>query len=315
MRIAVLLDPQSTEIGRSAVAQVGGVDNVGSAMAVPGVTWQSTSPAVASISSSGVIVALSPGVTSIIAASGTLSAAAEFVVRGFTVPSLSLRITPGEPVIPLGGTIQLSAVVVSAAGDTVPAPTAVWATSQPELVSVSASGFAIGLGSGSAVLRATANGLTGSVLVTVRPIVDPGLEVHIAAPIPNAILGDLLHIVVTVIKNNQTAKLAKVEATIDNATVPLDTVALGALGGVQGWGKDLPLSNVPIGIHRLIVAAYSFTGETAADTVWFDRQVPQTGGTPPVGGKKQIRPLRGAGFVPDSVVVRKCLRAVEQCEP
>ena len=306
-----MLDPQSAEVGRTASARVGGVDNIGNTIAVPGVTWRSSAPTVASVASSGAIVALSPGVASIIATSGALSAAADFTVSGFAIPPLVLRIAPNDAVIPLGGSVQLSATSVSATGETVPVPTAAWVTSQPAIVSVGPTGLVTGVGSGSAVVSATANGLTGTAVVVVSPQVDPALTVHIAAPIPDAILADVLRIVVTVIKDNATARLSKVEATLDQAVIPLDTVRLGAMGGVQGWGRELPLANIPIGIHRLIVTAYSLTQEIAADTVWFAREVPQTGGTPPEGGKKQLRPPRQPGV--DSLEAPKCLAAARQC--
>lgn len=301
----MLLDPQSAEVGRTAVARVGGVDNIGNAIAVPGVTWRSSAPNVASVSPLGAIAALNPGVASIIATSGTLSAAADFTVSTFAIPSMFLRIAPNDGTIPLGGSVQLSATLVSATGETVPVPTAVWVTSQPGIVSVTPTGLVTGVGSGSAVVSATANGLTGTVTVVVSPRVDPALAVRIAAPIPDAILADHLRIVVTVIKDNVTARLSRVDAMLDQAVIPLDTVRLGAMGGVQGWGKELALSNVPIGIHRLIVTAYSLTNEIAADTVWFTREVPQTGGNPPEGGKKQLRPPRRPGV--DSAAIGGCL--------
>lgn len=266
------------------------MDNVGNRIAVGSVAWESSQSAVASIDAAGRISALSPGATSISATAGSVSASAPFTVTALAVPPISVRVAPPYATIAFGDSLQLSAATLKANGDTVYSGPYTWESSTPAVATASPGGLVKAISPGVAVVRATANGLSGSVAVTVNAFVDTSMHVNVAAPQPGEQVGDTLQIILTVTVASQIARIAKVVASIDRDNIQLDTMPLGAMGSVKGWGKHIAIVNYPIGLHQLVITAYAFSQATSADTLFFDREVEQTGGLVPGGGKKQLKP-------------------------
>jgi hypothetical protein len=77
-------------------------------------------------------------------------------------------LSPDDPGVPLGTTLQLQAVPRSACGNPVEDAQVAWTTSAPGVASVTASGMVTGEGIGTADITATSEGVSSSVTVTVR---------------------------------------------------------------------------------------------------------------------------------------------------
>jgi hypothetical protein len=131
------------------------------------ISWTSSNLTVASISTTGLARGLEAG-TSIITAS------AEGVTRQTTltvvaVPPVvqSVQVTPANPSIAVGDSVQLTATARDGSGNVVPGVAVTWSSSDTTKVRVSSSGRARGIAAGSAVVSATAGGVTGQTTVTV----------------------------------------------------------------------------------------------------------------------------------------------------
>jgi uncharacterized protein YjdB len=84
-----------------------------------------------------------------------------------TIADHSVEISPASATVAPGGTVQLSAVVVAATGDTVTAQVS-WATLSPAVATVSQTGLVTGVAAGTVQIVATYGGVGGSSLVTVQ---------------------------------------------------------------------------------------------------------------------------------------------------
>jgi uncharacterized protein YjdB len=131
--------------------------------------WTSSAPAVATVDpASGVATAVSNGTTTITATSGGSSGSATLQVQQVVS---AIAVAPPQDTVGPGGTRQLSASALDANGHAVPAVQFAWSTSDATVASVNASGLATGIAVGTAAIRASAGGVTGAALLTVRPVV------------------------------------------------------------------------------------------------------------------------------------------------
>ncbi len=85
-----------------------------------------------------------------------------------TLGSFTITVTPSSPTVAIGGTVQLAVAITDWNG----APTTgtvSWATQNPGIVTVDATGLVTGAGAGSAKVGATFHGATGTATVVVTP--------------------------------------------------------------------------------------------------------------------------------------------------
>ncbi|MCH7704350.1 MAG: Ig-like domain-containing protein, partial [Planctomycetes bacterium] len=136
----------------------------------PVVTWGVLDSAIVSIDASGVVTALANGATQIIATvddiSDTVGVGVQQIVAG-------LSVDPDTASISIGSTIQLSATAVDANQNEVPDGEQVnWESVAPSIASVDGAGLVTGVSSGDVYIRATANSLADSALITVFAVAD-----------------------------------------------------------------------------------------------------------------------------------------------
>lgn len=132
------------------------------------VTWSTTDSSIARVSSDGTLAAIAQGTTTITATSEGRTARTLVTVRA-SVPSVAvLEVTPRAGQLAPGGTLQLAAVAKNAQGTILKGHTVDWSTSDPAVATVSPTGLATGVGPGSAVVTAAADGQQVTVDVVVR---------------------------------------------------------------------------------------------------------------------------------------------------
>jgi len=136
------------------------------------VSWSSSTPAAAVVSSSpgtqGRSTGVSSGSTNIVAALGSITGSAALNVTNANLVSLSIQ--PANPTVPLRTSKQLSAVGTFDDGSSQDISTTVlWNSSDSRLGRVSSAGALTGVGIGTAQITATASGLSNSTNVTVDP--------------------------------------------------------------------------------------------------------------------------------------------------
>jgi len=139
------------------------------------VAWTSDNHAVATVTAAGMVAAHAAGTATITATSEGRDGRATLTVRPAAQDPevLWVQITPaGDLVQPQGSTRQLGFVARGANGVEVPGRAATWSSSNPAVVSVSATGMIEARAHGSAVVTATVDGKTGNATVLVPTQID-----------------------------------------------------------------------------------------------------------------------------------------------
>ncbi|MGD2135056.1 MAG: Ig-like domain-containing protein, partial [Gemmatimonadales bacterium] len=133
------------------------------------ITWTSEDESIATVSSTGLITAVSAGETVVYASSGGFSAAVAVTVRQAVA---EVVVTPDAATIPsLDGTVQLSAAAFDASGTAITDVAVVWGSADVAVVKVDETGLVTAVGNGTTEVLATVEGVSGSATVTVEQVV------------------------------------------------------------------------------------------------------------------------------------------------
>ncbi|MGQ0538135.1 MAG: Ig-like domain-containing protein [Gemmatimonadaceae bacterium] len=139
----------------------------GAVMGAARVHWAVQHPAIATVSEQGIVLAVAAGRTQVAASSGGKSAVVPVIVSALP-PSL-LRVQPSAASVAVGGRDTLLAEVIDASGRIINGYTVTWSSASPSIATVNPSGVVTGVAIGSAAITASAAGLSGTAVVTVRP--------------------------------------------------------------------------------------------------------------------------------------------------
>lgn len=127
------------------------------------ITWTSLSPAVATVSASGLVSGVTDGQAVITATSEGVSGQATITVFGAPVIA-TVTVTPtGTGTHAIGQTRQFTAVARAGSGTVIGDAVITWASSDEAAVTVTQTGLATVVGSGSATITASADEITGTI--------------------------------------------------------------------------------------------------------------------------------------------------------
>jgi uncharacterized protein YjdB len=130
------------------------------------VSWGSSNATTATISASGLATSFATGTTKISAIYGTVTGSTNLTVS--TAKLTSITLTPANPKIAKGTSLQMHATGHYSDGSTVPNLSGVtWKSSKPSIASIRSAGIVRGKKSGSVTLSATLSGVSGSTTLTV----------------------------------------------------------------------------------------------------------------------------------------------------
>lgn len=130
------------------------------------ITWTSGAPGIASVSATGTVSGLAPGVAVIAATIDGITGFATVTVRPRVVTTVQLA--PANPSIVANSSVQLQLTVRDQSGAALTNRPVVYASSNDTIAFVSSTGLVIGLRAGEAIITATVEGVSGSTPVTVR---------------------------------------------------------------------------------------------------------------------------------------------------
>lgn len=164
----VTVDPATMNLvaGNSQPAIASVVDASGQVLSGHTVIWSTQNAAVATVTQSGTVTAVSSGTTQVAASAGGKSGIIDVTVSGR--PVALVRVTPQATQVLVGASTPLSVAVLDAQGDPVPGKTVTWGSTNENIASVSTTGNVTGVSAGSATISATVDGLSGSSNVTVN---------------------------------------------------------------------------------------------------------------------------------------------------
>ena len=147
------------------------------------VTWQSTNPAVATVSNGGLVAGRSIGTSKIVAAYGKSSDTATVTVHAAVA---KLSVTPDSATVLVGQSMQLSFSALDKSGKTITGLTgssAKWSSSDPTIATVSPTGLVQGVASGVTAISLTVSGRTSVAFLRVSPL---PVDTVVLSPSPTA---------------------------------------------------------------------------------------------------------------------------------
>ncbi len=165
VRIAPL--NSSLTVGDSVRLTASALDDAGSVLSQRPATWTSGAPSVLSVSSTGLVRALSAGTGLVFAVIDGRVASATIVVAA--VPVGEVVVTPATANVVVNTTLDLTAVARDASGVLINKPV-VWSSADPLIALVSSTGRVRGVAVGTARIEATVDGQTGTSTITVVPV-------------------------------------------------------------------------------------------------------------------------------------------------
>src|SRR5204863_513261 len=128
-------------------------DSNGNVLSGRTVTWTSSNTSVATVSTSGLVSGVTPGSATITATSEGKSGTASVTVT--QVPVATVAVSPPTASIQQGQTVQLTATLKDANGNTLSGRVVTWSSSSTSVATVSTSGLVPGVTPASATITAT----------------------------------------------------------------------------------------------------------------------------------------------------------------
>ena len=172
--VVLTVPTQSLTVGQSIQSSVTLKDAQGNTLTGRTITYSTGNSSIVTVSASGVITAKGPGSTIVRATSGGVSGEAAFSVTGSTTATVAaITVTPAAATLLVGQASQETAVAKDGSGNVISSTSFTWTTSNPAVALVSSGGLVSAVGSGSAIIRAVASGVTGSMSVSVTSSVAP----------------------------------------------------------------------------------------------------------------------------------------------
>jgi len=183
--VSVSLNAGNIQIGQTTQAAATPRDSAGTAISGRSVTWTSSNPAVATVSSQGQVTAVANGSTSIKATVDGVNGTANLTVSTAVVASVG--VTLGSSSLVAGATTQATATAADALGNTITGRAVTWTSSNTAVATVTNLGVVTAVGGGTASITATVDGVSGS--ATVVASAPTAATVTVTAPLVSLTAG------------------------------------------------------------------------------------------------------------------------------
>ena len=167
-----------TTLGSSAVATATAGDAGGAVLQGRSIGWTSSNPSIATVDVNGVVTAVSLGTTTIVATGEGKQGSATVTVSQAPVATVTLSLN--APVL-ISQTTRITALLQDASRNTLNNRQIVWASSNPSVVSVTQAGLVTGVSTGTAVITAVSEGITGSINISLPQTVGVLATVTVSA--------------------------------------------------------------------------------------------------------------------------------------
>ena len=166
----VVVSPAQANVAVGQSVQLSAVvrDANGTVISNAPVTWSTSNRFLAGVSSTGVVTGVAAGTATITAISGTASGTASISVQVPLAAVDRIVVTPRDPTIDVGKTVQLVATLTDQQGNVLTGRTVTWTSSDQSRATVSNTGLVSGIRSGSVTITASSGGKSGSVTVRVK---------------------------------------------------------------------------------------------------------------------------------------------------
>ena len=193
MVASVSVTPPTASIEEGDTQQFIAVATAADGMFIPDapITWVSSDESVATISTNGLATGADAGEVTITATAGGVSGMAMLTVTEPSPPPppvvASVMVSPTEASIEEGQTQQFEAMAATADGMGIPDVEFTWMSSDDGVATVDLSGLATGISAGEATITATADGISGTAVLTVtEPPPPPPMVANVTVTPPTA---------------------------------------------------------------------------------------------------------------------------------
>ena len=166
--VSVAVSPSSATlvVGQTVDLEAEPRDAAGRPLSDRAVTWSSNRPEVATVTSAGIVAAVSAGSATITASSEGRSGTAAIAVEA---PSVNrVEVTPATTTVDVGGSFRLTATVFDSRGNVIPGAHVAWVSSDTRIATVDNTGRVVGVREGSVIITATSASKAGTAIVTVK---------------------------------------------------------------------------------------------------------------------------------------------------
>ena len=180
--ISISLIQATVAAGDSTIATAIARDARGVVLTGRSVSWRSERPAVATVSSDGVVRSLTPGSAPITGTIDSVTGAAALTVTPVPPAAVSsVSVSLNASALTSGESTQAAAVTRDAGGIVLAGRTIAWKSNDTAVATVSASGLVTAVAAGSASITATSEGQAGSAAVTIAaPALAPVASVSVS---------------------------------------------------------------------------------------------------------------------------------------
>jgi uncharacterized protein YjdB len=216
----IVIAPSSASVDAGQTVQLTAVakDASGNILTGRAISWSSSNTSIATVSNSGLVTGVAPGIAGITAASeGQQTTATITVMAPPATPVATVDVTPATVTVGAGQTAQLTATPKSATGAPLTGRSITWISSNLAVATVSSTGLVTGVSAGTATITATSEGKSGQAAVTVTA----------APPVP----------VATVSVTPATASVV-IGQTVQLAATPKDANGNTLSGRVVTWSSS-----------------------------------------------------------------------------
>jgi uncharacterized protein YjdB len=167
--VAVTAPAASIVAGQTAQLSVVITDEDGNVLTDRPISYSSDNQAIATVSTTGLVNALSPGSVTITVVAEDKTGRVTLTVT--PVPIASVTVSPASATVIAGSTQPLTATLADANGRVLTGRTVTWTSSNPAIATVSAAGVVTGVAPGGPVtITATSEGRSGTSQITVIPV-------------------------------------------------------------------------------------------------------------------------------------------------
>jgi len=167
--VAVSLGSSTLEVGQTTQATAVVTDANGGTIASPVLAWQSSNPALATVTATGLVTAVARGSVTISAVSDGKVGTAALTIATKAVASVA--VTPNPAAALQGQTAQLTATAKDAQGSALPGKTFTWTTANTAVATVSSTGVVTSIGPGSTTITASSEGVSGTATFSTTQLV------------------------------------------------------------------------------------------------------------------------------------------------
>jgi Bacterial Ig-like domain (group 2) len=165
--LAIALPSSTIVVGQQVTAAVAGRDQYGGSISIGAVSWASSAPSVATVTSAGVVTGVAPGQSTLSVSSAGLSASVVVTIVPPPPVLTTLSVTLAVSTIASGQSTQATAAGRDQFGAPFDPGAVTWSVGSPSVASINGAGVITGIGTGTTSVFARTGAVQGSATITV----------------------------------------------------------------------------------------------------------------------------------------------------